>query len=56
MEATTKITLSTISLVVGEVLFWLGGIMVGKELFSKYKTYLNPKNWFKKADQNKESE
>ncbi|WP_321321879.1 transporter suffix domain-containing protein [Labilibaculum sp.] len=56
MEATTKITISTISLIIGEVLFWLGGIMVGKELFSKYKTYLNPKNWFKKADQNKESE
>ncbi len=48
MEATTKITISTISLIIGEVLFWLGGIMVGKELFSKYKTYLNPKNWLKK--------
>ncbi len=56
MEATTKITISTISLIIGEVLFWLGGIMVGKELFSKYKTYLNPKNWFKKADKNQESE
>jgi hypothetical protein len=56
MEAKTKITLSTISLVIGEVLFWLGGIMLGKELFGKYKTYLNPKNWFKKADQDKESD
>ena len=47
-DAKIKITLSTISLIVGEVLFWSGGILVGKELFSKYKSYLNPINWFKK--------
>ena len=54
MEAKTKITLSTISLIVGEVLFWSGGILVGKELFMKYKSYFNPKNWFKKEDQDKQ--
>lgn len=54
MEAKTKITLSTISLIIGEVLFWVGGILVGKELFVKYKSYFNPKNWFKKADRNQE--
>jgi len=43
-----KITASTVSLVIGEVLFWSGGLLVGKELFTKYKSYLNPKNWFKK--------
>ena len=56
MDAKTKITISTISLVIGEVLFWVGGILVGKELFLKYKSYFNPKNWFKKADKNKESQ
>jgi len=55
MEAKTKITLSTISLIIGEILFWSGGILVGKELFIKYKSYFNPKNWFKKEDKNKES-
>ncbi|MDE5420477.1 transporter suffix domain-containing protein [Labilibaculum sp. DW002] len=54
MEAKTKITLSTISLIIGEILFWSGGILVGKELFGKYKSYFNPKNWFKKEDQDKE--
>lgn len=49
IENKTKITLSTISLVLGEVLFWGGGLLVGKELFSKYKKYFNPKNWFKKT-------
>ena len=55
MEAKTKITLSTVSLVIGEVLFWSGGILVGKELFMKYKSYFNPKNWFKKEDSGKDS-
>jgi len=55
MEAKTKITLSTISLIIGEVMFWVGGILVGKELFVKYKSYFNPRNWFKKADGDKES-
>jgi len=54
MEAKSKMILSTISLVIGEVLFWAGGILLGKELFIKYKSYFNPKNWFKKADKKSE--
>ena len=46
LENKAKITLSTVALVTGEVLFWSGGLLVGKELFTKYKSYLNPKNWF----------
>jgi hypothetical protein len=30
-----------------EVTFWVGGILMGKELFDKYKSLLNPKNWKK---------
>lgn len=48
MESKIKITLSTVFLIIGEVLFWAGGLLVGKELFTKYKSYFNPKNWFKK--------
>jgi len=44
----TKITISTIAIVSGEITFWTGGILLGKELFSKYKAYFNPTNWFKK--------
>ncbi len=40
-----KIAVSTVLLVVGEISFWLGGFLLGKELFNKYKSYLNPKNW-----------
>lgn len=44
----TKITISTIAIVLGEITFWVGGILLGKELFNKYKAYFNPMNWFKK--------
>ena len=48
VDSKTKITISTILVVLGEITFWSGGILLGKELFSKYKSYLNPKNWRKK--------
>ena len=49
MENSTKITLSTVLLVIGEVTFWAGGLLLGKELFTKYKAYMNPRNWVKKG-------
>ena len=49
IDAKAKITLTTIIIVIGEILFWSGGLLLGKELFTKYKSYFNPKNWFKKS-------
>lgn len=48
-ENKTKITISTIVFIVAEITFYGGGFLLGKELFTKYKSYLNPKNWFKKG-------
>jgi hypothetical protein len=48
MDSKVKIAVTPICLVMGEVLFWAGGLLVGKELFSKYKSYMNPKTWFRK--------
>jgi hypothetical protein len=45
----TKIIASTTSLVLMEIVFWSGGLLVGKELFIRYKRKLNPVNWFKKS-------
>jgi len=50
VDGKTKITISTITIVLGEVTFWVGGILLGKELFNKYKAFLNPKIWFKKKN------
>ena len=52
LESNVKIKASTVSLVIGEVLFWSGGLLLGKELFTKYKSRMNPKNWFKKKEEN----
>ena len=46
----TKVIASTTSLVLMELVFWSGGLLVGKELFTKYKQQLNPKNWFRKKE------
>jgi hypothetical protein len=48
MESGIKIKLSTITFILAEVLFYIGGFLLGKEIFNKYKAYFNPKNWFKK--------
>lgn len=49
-ENETKITLTTVLFIAAEIIFWSGGLLVGKELFTKYKSYFNPKNWFKKKE------
>ena len=48
LPAKTKIIASTASLIAMEIVFWSGGLLVGKELFTRYKKQINPKNWFKK--------
>ncbi len=47
LPARTKVVGATISFVIMEVVFWAGGLLVGKELFTRYKKRLNPANWFK---------
>ncbi|MDY0394944.1 transporter suffix domain-containing protein [Virgibacillus halophilus] len=47
---TVKASIVTGSLIIGEILFWIGALLVGKEVVSKYKRYLNPKNWWKKGE------
>ncbi len=49
MENSLKISISTGLLICGEVLFWSGGLLLGKELFAKYKNYLDPRTWFSKS-------
>jgi hypothetical protein len=51
LSSKTKLIAITTSLVLMEVVFWVGGLLVGKELFTKYKQNLNPKNWFKKKNE-----
>jgi len=48
VDAKTKVAITTTLIIIGNVTFYGGGFLVGKELFTKYKAYLNPRNWFKK--------
>jgi hypothetical protein len=43
-----KVFSITSSLILAEVIFWIGAIMVGKEVASKLRRYTNPKNWRRK--------
>jgi hypothetical protein len=33
--------------IAGEASFWIGGIILGKEVVVKYRKKLNPLNWFR---------
>lgn len=50
LSSSYKVTISLVSIILGEVMFWSGGLLIGADLFKKYKSYFNPKNWFKKKN------
>lgn len=50
VSGAAKVGISTALIVTGEITFWLGGILLGKELINRYKRYLNPMQWFKKRE------
>ena len=50
-----KVTFSAILFVIGEITFWTGAILLGKELLNKYTARLNPRNWIKPKSKNKEN-
>ena len=56
IENSKKVLFTTIIIIVAEVTFWGGGLLLGKELFTKYKSYLNPKNWVKKKPKEEKNE
>jgi hypothetical protein len=43
-----KTILTTSLVVIGEISFWSGGLILGNEVVSKYRGLFNPKNWFKR--------
>ena len=41
----SKAAASAALVIAGEVAFWVGGLLLGKELVSKYRQRLNPARW-----------
>lgn len=48
MESTIKVGAVGVLIVVGELAFWLGAILTGKEFIARYKQHLDPRNWKQK--------
>ena len=42
------------SLIIAEVLFWIGALMAGKEAAGKIRKIMNPKNWKRKNAERQE--
>lgn len=38
------------SIIMAEIMFWVGALLVGKEVAAKFKSYLIPKKWRKKGE------
>ena len=53
METKVKISLAPILIVVGEVSFWAGTILIGKDVYLKFKERLKSGEWFGKKKDNK---
>jgi hypothetical protein len=47
-----KLTISSVLVILGEISFWIGGFILGKEVVARYKRYFNPINWFKNNKKN----
>ena len=54
MDLKVKIALTSILVVVGEVSFWVGTILIGKDVYLKFKEKLKSGEWLekKKVDPN----
>lgn len=42
-----KAALITFALIIGEVFFWIGAVLAGKDTVKKYINILSPRNWKK---------
>ncbi|MBP6180256.1 MAG: transporter suffix domain-containing protein [Anaerolineales bacterium] len=46
LSTSTKVAAVPILALLGELVFWPGGALLGREVVEKYKARLNPCNWF----------
>jgi hypothetical protein len=51
-----KVALSSALVISGEASFWIGGAILGKEIVTQYRKWLNPCNWFQPHRSNQPGE
>jgi hypothetical protein len=48
IPVSVKLGITPIVIIAGEIIFWIGGLMVGKEIIMKYRRFFNPLKWLKR--------
>ena len=48
IDTKVKITLTTTFLIAGEVMFWVGTILIGKDVYLKFEAKLKSGEWLEK--------
>ncbi|CAN5761470.1 hypothetical protein BH20ACT12_BH20ACT12_01720 [soil metagenome] len=48
LSAAQKAWTSSALLVLGEVAFWVAALALGREVFRRYRRFLDPRDWFGK--------
>lgn len=56
IDLKVKVALTTTLIVVGEVSFWVGTILIGKEVYKKFMAELKSGEWFEKKKEDKDNE
>ena len=46
LSAAQKAWLGPAFLVLGEVAFWVAAVVLGREVFRRYRRFLDPRGWF----------
>ncbi|MHB1006438.1 MAG: transporter suffix domain-containing protein [Chloroflexota bacterium] len=50
LGAEGKVALGAGLIVVGEASFWVGGLLLGREVVRKYRDKINPLRWFRRDE------
>ena len=46
LSAVQKVWTGSAFLVLGEVAFWAAAVVLGREVFRRYRSFLDPRGWF----------
>jgi hypothetical protein len=49
LSAGQKVWAGSAFLVLGEVAFWVAALVLGREVFRRYRRFLDPRDWFGKG-------
>ena len=49
LSTAQKAWTSTAFLILGEVAFWVAAVVLGREVFRRYRRFLDPRGWFDKG-------